>query len=212
MTSLAGRAHERRVIADAVRSFRTPLLAVHGEPGIGKTRLLQELTTDHRVVTRRGADAFEHEIGRVVEPTVVVLDDLQWAPADRVAELLRRPPRGPVLVALAFRTLPAPAMTALEAAERNGELIDLPLGPLTPEEAEAVTDDPELYRLSGGNPFYLEALANRNTKAIGAAIGQELEALTEPARRLAFGMAVAGETLDLAAAIAFVLRLASASR
>ena len=38
---------------------------------------------------------------------MVVLDDLQWAPADRVAELLRRPPRGPVLVALGFRTLPA---------------------------------------------------------------------------------------------------------
>ena len=45
-------------------------------------------------------------MGVVVEPTVVVLDDLQWAPPDRVAELLRRPPRGPVLVALGYRTFP----------------------------------------------------------------------------------------------------------
>ena len=87
MTSLAGRAHERRVIADAVRTLRTPLVAVHGEPGIGKTRLLQELTElagehGHRVVSGRGADAFDdEEIGLFVEPTVVVLDDLQWAPA-----------------------------------------------------------------------------------------------------------------------------------
>jgi hypothetical protein len=197
------------VIADAVRTLRTPLVAVHGEPGIGKTRLLQELTDlageqGHRVRAGRGADAFEDEIGVFVEPTVVVLDDLQWAPADRVADLLRRPPRGPVLVALGFRTLPATLIAALEAAGRHGELIDLPLSPLAPEEAELLTDDSELYRLSGGNPFYLLSLANRSTKAIAAAIGQELEALSEPARRLAHGAAVAGDPaeLDLAAAAA----------
>ena len=199
MTTLAGRADERRVIADAVRTLRTPLLAVHGEPGIGKTRLLQELTAlagehGHRVLSGRGMDAFgDQELRLFVEPTVVVLDDLQWAPPDRIAELLRRPPRGSVLVALGFRTLPAYFDAPLEAANRHGELIDIPLGPLTPEEAEPLTDDPELYRLSGGNPFYLFALANRNTKAIAAAIGQELEALSEPARRLAFGAAVAGD-------------------
>jgi len=204
MTSLAGRADERRVIADAVRTLRTPLLAVHGEPGIGKTRLLQELTGlagehGHRVLSGRGMDAFgDQELRLFVEPTVIVLDDLQWAPPDRIAELLRRPPRGSVLVALGFRTLPAYFDAPLEAASRHGDLIDIPLGPLTPEEAAA--EDPEHYRLSGGNPFYLFALANRNTKAIAAAVGQELEALSEPARRLAFGMAVAGDTLDVAVA------------
>ena len=209
MTTLAGRVHERRVITDAVRTLRTPLLAVHGEPGIGKTRLLQELAElagehGHRVLTRRGADAFEEELQLFVEPTVVVLDDLQWAPPDRIAELLRRPPRGPVLVALGFRTLPAYFSAPLEAAGRHGELIDLPLGPLAPEEAEALTDDPEFYRLSGGNPFYLLGLANRSTKPIAAAIGQELEALPEPARRLVFGAAVAGDPaeFDVAAAAA----------
>ena len=136
---------------------------------------------------------------------MVVLDDLQWAPADRVAELLRRPPRGPVLVALGFRTLPPTIISALEAAERHGELHRPPAHPAgAREEAETLTDDPELYRLSGGNPFYLLALANRSTKAIAAAIGAELEALSEPARRLAFGAAVAGDPaeLDLAAAAA----------
>ncbi len=192
------------MIADAVRTLRTPLLAVHGEPGIGKTRLLQELTAlaadqGHRVRTRRGADAFEEDFGVFVEPTVVVLDDLQWGPAHRIAELLRRPPRGPVLVALGFRGLPPAIMAALEAAERHGELIDLPLGPLAPEDVAA---DPELYRLSGGNPFYLHALAGENTNAIAAAVGLELEALSEPARRLAFGAAVAGDPAELDVAVA----------
>ena len=101
------------MIADAVRTLRTPLLAVHGEPGIGKTRLLQELTGSRAstaIACSPGA-AWTPSATRssrlVVEPTVVVLDDLQWAPSDRIAELLRRPPRGPVLVALGFRTLPA---------------------------------------------------------------------------------------------------------
>ncbi len=208
MTSLAGRADERRVIADAVRTLRTPLLAVHGEPGIGKTRLLQELTGlagehGHRVLSGRGMDAFgDEELRLFVEPTVVVLDDLQWAPPDRIAELLRRPPRGSVLVALGFRTLPAYFDAPLEAASRHGELIDLPLGPLARKEAEALTDDPELYRLSGGNPFYLLALASASTKPIAAAVGQELESLTELARRLAFGAAVAGDPAPFDVAVA----------
>jgi DNA-binding CsgD family transcriptional regulator len=192
------------VIADAVRTLRTPLVAVHGEPGIGKTRLLQELIElaskhGHCVLTGRGADAFAEEFTQFVHPTVVVLDDLQWAPTDRLAELLRRPPRGPVLVALGFRTLRPAILAALEAAHRHGELIDLPLGPLEPD---VLTDDPELQRLSGGNPFYLRALASGNPKAIAAAVGQELEALSEPARRLACGAAVAGDPADLDVAIA----------
>ncbi|HEX6021523.1 MAG TPA: AAA family ATPase, partial [Solirubrobacter sp.] len=204
MTPLAGRAHERRVIADAVRTLRAPLLAVHGEPGIGKTRLLQEVAElapehGHRVLTGRGADAFEHELGVFVEPTVIVLDDLQWAPDDRVTELLRRPPRGAVLVALGFRTLSAASMAALEAAARHGELLDLPLGPLAPGDLDA---DPEHYGLSGGNPLYLLALAEGRTNAIAAAVGHELEALSEPARRLAFGAAIAGDPADLDVAIA----------
>ena len=55
------------------------------------------------MLTGRGMDAFgDQELSLFVEPTVVVLDDLQWAPPDRIAELLRRPPRGSVLVALGF--------------------------------------------------------------------------------------------------------------
>ena len=126
-------------------------------------------------------------------------------PSRRVAASPAAQPGLLDLVALGYRTLPPTIIAALEAAERHGELIDLPLTPLAPEEAETLTGDPELYRLSGGNPFYLLALAaNRSTKAIAAAIGPGLETLSEPARRLAFGAAVVGNQaeLDLAAAAA----------
>jgi DNA-binding CsgD family transcriptional regulator len=77
-----------------------------------------------------------------------------------------------------------------------------------------------LYRQSGGNPFYLEELARAPAPAaadtgeeadavgvppaVAAALGQEISGLSERARQLGWGAAVAGEPfdLDLAAAAA----------
>ena len=104
------------------------------------------------------------------QPVLLALDDVHWAdPAsfDVIAHLLRRF-RGPLLVALAFRQTPARLASALEEATRTGLATRLDLGPLSLGEAQALID-PELdsatraalYRESGGNPFYLQALVRR---------------------------------------------------
>src|SRR5438552_511541 len=113
-------------------------------------------------------------------PLVFVLDDIHWAdPASEelLSYLLRHPPGGPVLLAVAFRPsqLPPRLETCLAAATREGRAERLELRPLTEEEATelfgAAVDQAsreEIYRESGGNPFYLEELAR--------AIGQGSEA------------------------------------
>ena len=107
----------------------------------------------------------------VGRPLLLSLDDLHWADQaslEVVASLLRRPPDGPVLLACSFRPAPAPAFleSALAAAEREGRAERVDLGPLTREDAaELLADIPEpsvrdaVFRISGGNPFYLSQLA-----------------------------------------------------
>ena len=95
------------------------------------------------------------------------LDDLHWADPgslDAIAALVRRPPAGAVLLALAAREgrLPQPVATALAAAARQERVTRLALTPLS--EAEAARAGRRRRRrrstrASGGNPFYLEQLA-----------------------------------------------------
>jgi DNA-binding CsgD family transcriptional regulator len=160
-------------------------------------------------------------------PLVLILDDVHWADdasLELIAHLLRRPPPAAMLIALAFRAgqVPNTLLAALEAAGRDGLVSGIELGPLTQAEADALLGapaQPYLYRQSGGNPFYLEELARLPTSApaaseeadavgvppaVAAALGQEILGLSERARALAWGGAVAGEPfdLDLAAAAA----------
>ena len=161
------------------------------------------------------------------QPVVLMLDDVHWADdasLELIAHLLRRPPPAPVLVALAFRAgqVPNSLLAALDQAGRDGLVSEIVLGPLSEAEADALLGTPALpavYRQSGGNPFYLEELARAPAPtaaepdaaehvgvppAVAAALGQEIAGLQEPARRLGWGAAVAGEPfdLDLAAAAA----------
>jgi ATP/maltotriose-dependent transcriptional regulator MalT len=156
-------------------------------------------------------------------PLVLVLDDVHWADdasLELIAHLLRRPPQAPVLVALAFRTgqVPGSVLAALEAAGRDGLTAEIQLGPLTEDEAEALlgadlpaASRPSLYQQSGGNPFYIqelarvppaapvvgEAEAGGVPPAVAAALGQEVDGLSERGRLLGWGAAVAGEPFDL---------------
>jgi DNA-binding CsgD family transcriptional regulator len=160
------------------------------------------------------------------KPLVLGLDDLHWADdatIELIAHLTRRPPRGPVLLALAFRPgqIAPRLQSALEDAQRDGEPVSMQLAPLTAEEVGLFLGEEmgpaaqaELHRLSGGNPFYLEELARhgdpllsgagaasvragiRVPNAVADALARELAELSDESRRVAQAASVAGETFD----------------
>jgi DNA-binding NarL/FixJ family response regulator len=104
---------------------------------------------------------------------VLLLDDMQWADEDTaelLAQLLRQPPRQPVLLALAYRWRQAPVQLRAAVATARGD--DPPaclrLGPLSEAEAGLMLGGRgsrswrrAIYQASGGNPFYLDALARQ---------------------------------------------------
>jgi DNA-binding NarL/FixJ family response regulator len=146
--------------------------------------------------------------------------------------LLRRPPGAAVLMALALRPrqVPERLSAALERAHRTAALTRIELGALTPVEAREllgetvdVADASVLYEESGGNPFYLEQLARSRVRAggtspapaislsgigvpsaVAASLSEELALLSDGARRILDGAAVAGDPFEpeLAAAAA----------
>src|SRR6266545_3416284 len=242
-TGLIGRDREiaaAESVCDSLSGEGTAAIALAGEPGIGKTRLLGELChradeRAHLVLSGRGAE-FERELpfaafadalddylaaqgprrfevlgsdrlGELAQvfpalsgmgdaptgsqderyrthaavrelltllaaekPLTLALDDLHWldeASMELVANLLRRPPGGPVCLLLAYRSgqLGTQLAAAVEDAHRDGLLTPIEVAGLSRDQAEPLLEplDPadrdELYRLSGGNPFYLEELA-----------------------------------------------------
>ena len=166
------------------------------------------------------------------KPVVLVLDDVHWADdasVELVAHLLRRPAGARILIALAFRAgaVPAGLDSALAAAAREGGVTELGLAAMSRDDADQLMgrDLPapvrdEIFRQSGGNPFYVQQLAwahgqaDRRSagagrpsgvpSAVATALAQEIRCLSEPARQLAWGAAVAGDPaeLELAAAAA----------
>jgi DNA-binding NarL/FixJ family response regulator len=150
---------------------------------------------------------------------VLLLDDLHWADPGSVellGALLRRPPAGSVLLALAARPrqVPERLLGALVRARSAGTLRRLELAPLGADEArELLGGAPEtdaLYAESGGNPLYLEQLARSLDRTgevprdVAAAFADELALLSPGARRVLEGAAVAGDPFapELAAAAA----------
>ena len=145
---------------------------------------------------------------------------------------MRRPPAAAVLTAVALRPRQTPERLAatLERAHRVAALTRIELGDLTPEEARELFGEKVdaaraavLYQECGGNPFYLEQLARSleragGTKpapeisltglevppAVAASLSEELALLSDGARLVLEGAAVAGDPFEpeLAAAAA----------
>jgi DNA-binding NarL/FixJ family response regulator len=233
VTALIGRTRERELLSVALSESRAGggglVVAISGEPGIGKSRLLAELGAwardagcrvlgaaasefeddlpyavwtealdpwlrelGDRGVARLGLEApgalagvlpalgpggasDRHAIHRGLRdllerlagprPLVVWLDDLHWADpgsVEAIAALVRRPPGGAVLLALAHREgqRPTALTAALAGAAREDRVTTLPLGPLSESEAAELVGGSAagVYHASGGNPFYLEQL------------------------------------------------------
>ena len=155
-------------------------------------------------------------------PVVLLLDDVHWADpasADVVTLLLHRPAPRAALLAIAARTGRAPTIEAsLQRATRHDVAEILEPGPLSRAEAEALLPRglgpaarAQLYRDSGGNPFFLESLAAAGApgagaaatptggvpRAVLAALAGEIARLAPAARALAQGAAVAGDPFEL---------------
>jgi DNA-binding CsgD family transcriptional regulator len=164
----------------------------------------------------------------------LVLDDVHWADSASVellGALLRRPPAAAVLIALAVRPRQTPdrLSAALDRAHRGGVLTSVEVSGLTRAEAGEILGEAvggavatALFDESGGNPFYLEQLARAVTlegtaaapalplerlqvpPGVAAALAEEIALLSDGARLVLEGAAVAGDPFEpeLAAAAA----------
>ena len=146
---------------------------------------------DERYRTHRAVRALLEGLA-TTRPVVLALDDLQWADdssLETIAALLRRPPRGSILLVLAFRPAPVRPLlaTALATAERDGRVIEHPLRTLSFADAQSLLGDGipapvrgEIFEAGGGNPFFLQQLARQH--AAGRSVAAEPGEAGVPAR------------------------------
>ncbi|MEW1723971.1 BTAD domain-containing putative transcriptional regulator [Streptomyces sp. NPDC093109] len=260
---LVGRAEETErlhALFGAASGGRAQWAVISGEPGSGKTRLLEELSA------RAGDDGFTvawasggqslsegHGVSRLdpgnqlldalrrrngtpagpvdflrplaeklaERPTLCVIDDLDWAPADfhaqlaQLAILLRDTS---VVVVCALRDTEEPAVGGLlaELARHGAARLDLePLSVTDVADLLALrrqNASPDLaaalHRRAEGNPFLLGELlkqppeqrvgpAARVPAAVGSVVRARLAELAEPVRTMLNYAAVDGDSVDI---------------
>jgi DNA-binding SARP family transcriptional activator/tetratricopeptide (TPR) repeat protein len=124
-------------------------------------------------------------IGSGSRGLVLSLDDLHWADdatAELIDHLIRHPPKAPVLLALAHRPrqIPPRLSAALVRAEADSRLSRVGLGPLSSTDAARLFAGDmgpgrwrQLYEVSGGNPFYLEALTRMPSEQLAASMSSD---------------------------------------
>jgi DNA-binding CsgD family transcriptional regulator len=196
-----------------------PSLSALGRPRKGA--LQHERYRSHRAV-RELLDQLA-----ATKPLVLMLDDCHWADGasiELLGALLRRPPTGAVLIAVALRPgqMPDGLKATLERAQREAVLSRIEVGALSLVETHELlgrafdtTAAAALHGESGGNPFYLEQLARVFERpggpasraadvslavdipsAVAAALTEELALLSDGTRRVFEGAAVAGDPFE----------------
>jgi DNA-binding CsgD family transcriptional regulator len=172
---------------------------------------------DDRFCTYRALRTLLERLART-SPVVLVLDDLHWADRasiELVIHLLCRPPAAPHLLALSWRSGDGDAVgRELLTAARDVPGAAIELVPLTRADAIALVGGevgastfPELYRESGGNPFYLLQLARVAAleagvpRSVEAAVRAELDRLDPLVQLTGQAAAVAGEPFDVSTVV-----------
>jgi DNA-binding CsgD family transcriptional regulator len=131
----------------------------------------------------------------------LLLDDVHWGDPGSIElleYLVRYPPRGRVLVAIAYRPAQAPARLAALLASATSDGQPVTVGPLTRAETAELLGPGlsrprgrALHEASGGNPFYLRTLAQMDHSALLDPDGAEMGELP-PGARAALQLELAG--------------------
>jgi DNA-binding CsgD family transcriptional regulator len=205
-------------VRTAAPSPDAPAATATGTAAAGTAASGSDMTRRYRVYR-----AMRRLLEDLAEPDglVLILDDVHWADSTSVElldHLVRHPPRGRVLVAVAYRPAQASPRLAALLGSAGASGLEVPVSPLTLAEAtELLGPDlsrsrcQALHEASGGNPFYLEALARMEQRAplttagaddgelpsiVRAALGLELAGLSAAARRVAEAAAVAADEFE----------------
>ncbi|MDG4798582.1 LuxR family transcriptional regulator [Micromonospora sp. WMMD1082] len=148
----------------------------------------------------------------------LLLDDLHWAdePSLELTEyLIRKPPRRPALIAVAFRSEQPPAGVADAIVHLGPAAIHIDLPRLGPADIDALLPGVPrrrrmlLSRASGGNPLYIQELSRCRDDTLAAlvdnddvdvserhvltALAGDIADLDGPVRRVAYAAAIAGD-------------------
>ena len=205
------------LLAAVLPSLRAAAPGLDGSAGPGR-----DMTGRYRIY--RGMRRLLEDLA-APHGLVLILDDVHWADnasIELLDHLVRHPPRGRVLVAIAYRPAQAPARLAALLTTATGHARQLAVGPLTLAETEELLGPglsrpwrQALHEASGGNPFYLEALARMDQHAplaaegvdgselppaVRAALQLELDGLSPMARQVAHAAAVAADEFEPALA------------
>ena len=181
-------------------------------------------TRDSQELRRRAFTGMREMLTRIADahPLVLFFDDVQWGDRDSAAvlsELLGPPDPPPALVVLAYRTTESGIspfvsdVNRLRAAAVLGEVIDVPVPPLSEEEATelasavadiSIEETKAIARASDGSPFFVTEMARmaasigegRTFLSVDDLIRARVHELPEASRRVLEVVAVAGQPLE----------------
>jgi DNA-binding SARP family transcriptional activator/tetratricopeptide (TPR) repeat protein len=215
----------RRAEIESIRSNRDAILIV-GEPGIGKSRLLEELTSGAAIGASLYARCFAAEMVRPYGPWVdllgdlppendraqlfdavverlaavdlVALDDLQWIDEASAALLHYAIRKGATRFVLAARPGEIDDNRHAVYLQRGLRLATIPLGPLSLDETMELVNDRKIAELSEGIPLFALELVRSGSPggALQSVIASRLDHLDGAARELVGWAAAIGRGFD----------------
>jgi DNA-binding CsgD family transcriptional regulator len=154
-------------------------------------------------------------LGTPDRPTAVVVEDVHWADEatlDWLTYLARRLASLPAMVLLTYRDeevgAESPLRSALASLATQRPTRRMTLPPLTPAavselaQSQGRADTDAIYRLTSGNPFYVEELLSNPSDRVPSSVSDVVAArtaqLTDDARQLVWAAATLGQPASAA--------------